>query len=91
MVEAVPTKPSLQEALNCPSADLDHIASLIRSDPLSLHIPNDQGLFPIQVAAQRGHSGLIRVLAGHGADLSVENSRKQTPFLIACQVLIIKI
>ena len=85
-VRSAATQSSLQQAIVRSPIDLDHVASLIRSDPLCVHIPNDQGMLPIQVAVHRGHSGLIRVLVEHGADLSVENSRKQTPFLLACQV-----
>ena len=85
-VRRAATQSSLQQAIISSPVDLDHVASLIRSDPLCVHTPNDQGMLPIQVAVHRGHSGLIRVLVEHGADLSVENSRKQTPFLLACQV-----
>ena len=80
---------SLHEAVCSLSVDLEHVTSLVRSNPLSLNVPNEEGLYPILVAAHRGHSELIRVLAEHGADLHVQNSKKQTPFLVACQVWLI--
>lgn len=87
MVESSETRVTLQGVLSVPGIpDLDYIASLISADPSSLHMPNEAGSVPIQVAAYRGHSGLIRVIAEHGADLEVRDAKKQTPLLVACQV-----
>ena len=60
---------------------------LLSLDSSLLSVPNQNGLLPIQIAANRGYSPLIKLIAKHGADIEVTTQDGKTPVMLACQVL----
>ena len=81
------TAMSIHDAVINPRVDLAAVEGIIQADPSSLNAMNSQnGLTPLQVAARRSHSGLVRLLAASGADLERKGRGGETPFLTACQV-----
>ncbi len=77
----------MHEAVIQPHVDLAAVKALIHANPAQLEVVNPQnGLTPLQVAARRSHSKLVRVLAENGADVERKGQSGDTPFLTACQV-----
>ena len=78
---------SIHKIVFSPRLDLAAVEEVIKRDPAALNTVNpENALTPIQAAARRGHSGLLRLLGTNGADLEVRSRTGETPFLMACQV-----
>lgn len=78
---------TLHDAVIQPQVDLAATEALILADPAQLDaLSPHNALTPLQVAARRSHSGLIRLLANSGADLERKGKNGETPLLTACQV-----
>ena len=78
---------SIHKIVFSPRLDLAAVEEVIKRDPAALNTVNPENtLTPIQAAARRGHSGLLRLLGTSGADLEVRSRTGETPFLLACQV-----
>ena len=78
---------AIHDAILQPDINLGVVEKVIEGDPESLRAVNVvTGLTPLQAAARRSHSRLIRLLVARGADLEDRGQNGETPFLIACQV-----
>ncbi|XP_019851548.1 PREDICTED: palmitoyltransferase AKR1-like isoform X2 [Amphimedon queenslandica] len=67
------------------NTNIDLVDNTLLQDLSLLSVPNQNGLLPIQVAANRGYSPLIQLLAKHGADIEVTTKDGKTPVMLACQ------
>lgn len=78
---------SIHKMVFSPRLDLAAVEEAIKRDPAALNAVNpENAMTPIQAAARRGHSGLLRLLGTSGADLEVRSRTGETPFLLSCQV-----
>lgn len=78
---------AMHDAILQPDLNLAVVEKIIEANPLSLRAVNVvSGLSPLQAAARRSHSRLIRLLVARGAALEDRGQNGETPFLIACQV-----
>ena len=51
-----------------------------------LDLPTSQGLTPLHIAAHEGHSAVVEMLVGYGADLNATVEDGNTPlFLVTAQ------
>ncbi len=83
-VEALtqPKTKSLLEAAR--SGNVNDVKVYVRRDPEALHRPNNWGFYPIHLAADHGHSEVIRVLLRAGADVNMPHLKVQaTPLQYA--------
>ena len=78
---------AIHDAILQPDLNLAVVEKVIADSPDSLCAVNVvTGLTPLQAAARRCHSRLIRLLVSKGAPLEDRGENGETPFLIACQV-----
>ena len=78
---------AIHDAILTPEINLATVEKIIESNPECLRSVNlVSSLTPLQAAAGRTHSRLIRLLVARGAELEDRGQRGATPFLIACQV-----
>ena len=79
---------AIHDAILQPQLNLATVEKVINANPSSLRAVNVvTGLTPLQAAARRSHSRLIRFLVSKGATLEDKGQNGETPFLMACQVL----
>jgi ankyrin repeat protein len=77
-----PTTRSLLEAVRV--GNVNDVKVHLRRDPEALRRPNKWDLYPIHLAADHGHSEVIRVLLRAGADVNMPHPRVQaTPLQYA--------
>ena len=78
---------AIHDVVSSPDVNLSTVGKIVDADLSCLKSVNlVSGLTPLQAAAGRTHSRLIRLLVARGADLEDRGQRGETPFLIACQV-----
>ena len=78
---------AIHDAILQPDLNLAVVEKVVKENPSSLRAVNVvTGLTPLQAAARRSHSRLIRLLVAKGAKLEERGQNGETPFLIACQV-----
>ena len=78
---------AIHDAILQPEINLGVVEKVVGANPESLRAVNVvTGLTPLQAAARRSHSRLIRLLVARGASLEDRAQNGETPFLIACQV-----
>ena len=82
---------AIHDAILQPELNLAIVEKVIEANPSSLRAVNVvTGLTPLQAAARRSHSRLIRLLVARGAVLEDRGQNGETPFLIAIQVCMIR-
>jgi hypothetical protein len=77
---------AIHDAILQPDINLGVVEKVVEANPECLRAVNVvTGLTPLQAAARRSHSRLIRLLVARGASLEDRAENGETPFLIACQ------
>ena len=78
---------AIHDAILQPDISLGVVEKVVVANPECLRAVNVvTGLTPLQAAARRSHSRLIRLLVARGASLEDRAQNGETAFLIACQV-----
>lgn len=60
-------------------SDEDVVHTLLRTEGIEPNVRDDKSNTPLHHAVRNGNETIIRALLYHGADISLENSRKRTP------------
>jgi ankyrin repeat protein len=75
------TKSLLQATVR---GNVNDVTVCVERDPEAVHRPNAEGFYPIHLAAEQGHSEVIRVLLRAGADVNTPHPKVQaTPLQYA--------
>lgn len=55
------------------------VHSLLREDPQSVNIRNELGRTALYIAAEQGHTFIVKLLLDHGAEINIPSHRGNTP------------
>jgi ankyrin repeat protein len=79
------TEPKTVDLIQAASlGNVNDVKFYLRRNPEALHRPNNLGMYPIHLAARKGHGKALQILLQAGADVNAPNTKvKATPLQYA--------
>ena len=73
----------------CRENKIDLLKHLLEKSIIDIHIPNNEGYYPLHIASSKGNIEIVKILVNYGAEVNKTNKSDLTALRMVTEILYI--